>query len=420
WLGRAGQGEQVWSTYWLSPRNKIQFNYRHQKAVANFVPGGGTVNDFGVKAEIWIGARTMLTSSMQYERWNFPILADGPQANVASSVGITFFPRTWKRSRIWGRRRKQRRTNYENGNSQNKCETNGARTGCGGGFVRGRAGRSVYAGKIVFEVAAAVAATAVSNPLHRGGAGCRDADRFFDSEAVRIHGAIDAAGFSIDKQPGHAGRAIGFGRAGNAGGGSPRHQEHRRAVRRRVAEQNGRGPHCGPFRPEEGLWDEPADASAAEIGGAHGGHRGPEERDHHHHRDGPRSSARRGDGQCVRRGTQYPDFTTQHFVGAARAHLPGKPADRREAGSRVRGTGFQPLCEQQGGHRHYGARQGDGRGGGFAGRAAHRRAVGTRGTEADLFRQQRAGAFHAGAHQRTAAAIAKARRQGGGRGGGWN
>jgi len=97
WLGRAGQGEQVWSTYWLSPRNKIQFNYRHQKAVANFVPGGGTVNDFGVKAEIWIGARTMLTSSMQYERWNFPILADGPQANVASSVGITFFPRTWKR-----------------------------------------------------------------------------------------------------------------------------------------------------------------------------------------------------------------------------------------------------------------------------------------------------------------------------------
>ena len=31
WIGRASQGEQVWSTYWLSPRNTIQFNYRHRK-----------------------------------------------------------------------------------------------------------------------------------------------------------------------------------------------------------------------------------------------------------------------------------------------------------------------------------------------------------------------------------------------------
>ncbi|PYT86441.1 MAG: capsule assembly Wzi family protein, partial [Acidobacteria bacterium] len=42
WLGRAGQGEQVWSTYWLSSRNKIQFQFRHQKVDGDYLPQGGT------------------------------------------------------------------------------------------------------------------------------------------------------------------------------------------------------------------------------------------------------------------------------------------------------------------------------------------------------------------------------------------
>ena len=97
WLGRAGQGVQAWSTYWLSSQNKIEFHYRHQKSVADFVAGGGTVNDAGVAADIWINATTEFSGSVQYERWSFPILADFPQTNVSSSVKIAFFPHFWRK-----------------------------------------------------------------------------------------------------------------------------------------------------------------------------------------------------------------------------------------------------------------------------------------------------------------------------------
>jgi membrane-associated phospholipid phosphatase len=92
WLGRAGQGEQAWSTYWLSSRNTIQFHYRHQKAVANFVPSGGTINDAGVSANVWLKTNLELTGLVQYEKWSYPILASGPQTNVTSSLGINFMP----------------------------------------------------------------------------------------------------------------------------------------------------------------------------------------------------------------------------------------------------------------------------------------------------------------------------------------
>jgi membrane-associated phospholipid phosphatase len=95
WLGRAGQGEQAWSTYWLSSRDKIQVSYRHQKAVANFVQGGGTVNDVGVNADIWLNASTQLSGTVQYEKWNYPLLAPNAKTNMTTSVGLTFWPRKW-------------------------------------------------------------------------------------------------------------------------------------------------------------------------------------------------------------------------------------------------------------------------------------------------------------------------------------
>jgi hypothetical protein len=92
WLGRSAQGEQAWSTYWLSARNKIQFNYRHRKADSEFIAGGGTVNSGGVKADIWWKARTELSGSIQYETWNFPVLANGQKSNLTTSLQLTFWP----------------------------------------------------------------------------------------------------------------------------------------------------------------------------------------------------------------------------------------------------------------------------------------------------------------------------------------
>ncbi len=96
WLGRAGQGEQAWSTFWLTSRNKIQFNYRHQKVDTFYLPRGGTLNDGGVKADFWLGAAVMLSGSAQYEKWNYPVLDPLPRSNVTTSVQLTFWPRAWK------------------------------------------------------------------------------------------------------------------------------------------------------------------------------------------------------------------------------------------------------------------------------------------------------------------------------------
>src|SRR5713101_787966 len=96
WLGRGGQGEQARSTYWLTSRNKIQFNYRHQKVSGQYLPQGGTLNDGGVRADFWLGATVMLSGSVQYEKWNYPVLDPLPRSNVTTSIQLTFWPRSWK------------------------------------------------------------------------------------------------------------------------------------------------------------------------------------------------------------------------------------------------------------------------------------------------------------------------------------
>jgi hypothetical protein len=95
WIGREGQGAQAWSTYWLTPKNKISLNYRHQKVSQEFLPGGGTLTDAGVRADLWIHANLSASGFVQYEVWNYPILARGPHSVVTSSVQLTYWPRAW-------------------------------------------------------------------------------------------------------------------------------------------------------------------------------------------------------------------------------------------------------------------------------------------------------------------------------------
>jgi Capsule assembly protein Wzi/PAP2 superfamily len=96
WLGRASQGEQAWATYWLTSRNKIQFNYRHRKIDRQSIPNGGTVNDGGMKADVWLSGKTELSGSLQYEKWGIPVLAPKVQSNVTASFQLTFWPHQWK------------------------------------------------------------------------------------------------------------------------------------------------------------------------------------------------------------------------------------------------------------------------------------------------------------------------------------
>jgi membrane-associated phospholipid phosphatase len=104
WIGRQGQGAQAWMTYSISPKSSIQFNYRHEKVSNQVVFGGGTITDAGVKPNIWLGPNLSVSGLLQYEKWNFPVLAPNAQAtfpvlppyaqtNFTTSLGITYWPR---------------------------------------------------------------------------------------------------------------------------------------------------------------------------------------------------------------------------------------------------------------------------------------------------------------------------------------
>jgi hypothetical protein len=95
WIGRQGQGVQAWSTYWFSPRNTLQFGYRHAKVASSFIPGGETLNDGSAKLDWWIRHDLSVSAFVQYEKWRALILSPGPQTNWTTSIDVTFWPRSW-------------------------------------------------------------------------------------------------------------------------------------------------------------------------------------------------------------------------------------------------------------------------------------------------------------------------------------
>lgn len=95
WMNRQGSGFQVWSTYWMSGRSKIQASYRSVWVDHSFLQGGW-VKDASVLTKFSLRPEISLQASVQYERWSFPLLSTSRMTNVASSVQITYSP-MWRR-----------------------------------------------------------------------------------------------------------------------------------------------------------------------------------------------------------------------------------------------------------------------------------------------------------------------------------
>lgn len=95
WMGRDGQGIQAWSTYWFSPKNSLQFGYRHAKVSKDFILSGETLNDGSVKLSWWVRNDLSLSTFVQYEKWLAPVLAPRAQTNWTSSVEFSFQPHGW-------------------------------------------------------------------------------------------------------------------------------------------------------------------------------------------------------------------------------------------------------------------------------------------------------------------------------------
>lgn len=92
WIGRQGQGAAASTNYWFTPKDRLQFNFRHQKVSQQFVPFGGTITDGGVRTDFWVRSMLSVSAAVQYEAWNFPVIASGRQNNVSTSIEVSFWP----------------------------------------------------------------------------------------------------------------------------------------------------------------------------------------------------------------------------------------------------------------------------------------------------------------------------------------
>jgi hypothetical protein len=96
-VGRDGRTIQCRFTYWISPRDTIQFYYKHNSVSSDFVPGGGAWQDYEVRSEISASNGFYVKGEMQYENISrYPLLFNGQQRNVAAILEVGFSPRERK------------------------------------------------------------------------------------------------------------------------------------------------------------------------------------------------------------------------------------------------------------------------------------------------------------------------------------
>jgi len=92
WIGRAAQGESISSTFWLSATRKIELELRHRKVDRQFLPQGGTQNDAGLSTDLLARSGFRFSGTVQYERWQMPLLATNRQSNIAVSFQFSYWP----------------------------------------------------------------------------------------------------------------------------------------------------------------------------------------------------------------------------------------------------------------------------------------------------------------------------------------
>lgn len=91
-VGRVGKSVQLWSTYWFTPRNKLQLSYRGEKIGAKFLPGGGTQNTLEARTDLLVRKFVGITAGVQVERWLIPQLEATAQKDVAGYIEVKFWP----------------------------------------------------------------------------------------------------------------------------------------------------------------------------------------------------------------------------------------------------------------------------------------------------------------------------------------
>ncbi|MCU1308051.1 MAG: hypothetical protein JWN45_2746 [Acidobacteriaceae bacterium] len=94
-VGRQGIAFRGAITYWFTSDKTIQLGYRSMVADSDFLQGGN-LRDIYVHSDWSFRRGVSLSSFLQYEWWNFPILTSGNrQTDFAASFRLTYWP-NWR------------------------------------------------------------------------------------------------------------------------------------------------------------------------------------------------------------------------------------------------------------------------------------------------------------------------------------
>lgn len=93
-VGRDGVSWQAWTTYWLSPRNKVQLSYLNHYISPKFLKGGGTQNSFRTTSNFLVKRDLEVELGVQSERVVLPLLTGSlaPQYDVSGWFGVKYCP----------------------------------------------------------------------------------------------------------------------------------------------------------------------------------------------------------------------------------------------------------------------------------------------------------------------------------------
>lgn len=91
WIGREGDGEQVWTTWNISPRSSLEASYRGMTVNREFLQGGA-LRDFSLAANLQVRPEWNVRGEDQAEWWRFPLLSATPKRNDAFTIELTYTP----------------------------------------------------------------------------------------------------------------------------------------------------------------------------------------------------------------------------------------------------------------------------------------------------------------------------------------
>ena len=75
----------------MRPQSTVQAAYRQQGVNPDFLRG--TLHDVSGRVDFLLRHDVGPTTSVQYERWNFPLVVPGTRSNVSASVQVTWRPK---------------------------------------------------------------------------------------------------------------------------------------------------------------------------------------------------------------------------------------------------------------------------------------------------------------------------------------